>query len=108
VSTADQLLSAKISAVCRRHCARGRIEDQDQAVAELRAFARPDLLAEHAGVSLGWADAGTETQAPGFRAEAELCRAAGAPADIIEQWIEAGRARCRAANATPYTGGANL
>lgn len=29
MSTADQLLSAKISAICRRHCARGRIEDQD-------------------------------------------------------------------------------
>lgn len=37
MSMADQLLSAKIAAVCRRHCARGRIEDQDQAVAEQQA-----------------------------------------------------------------------
>jgi hypothetical protein len=77
VSTADQILSAKISAVCRRHCARGRIEDQDQAVAELRAFARPDLLAQHAGLALGRAPVDA-VQAPGYRAEAELCRAAGA------------------------------
>jgi hypothetical protein len=82
VSTADQILSAKIAAVCRRHCARGRIEDQ--AVAELQAFNRPDLLAEHAGNCLGWAQAGRAAQAPGYRAEAELCRAAGADEAAID------------------------
>jgi hypothetical protein len=93
VSSADQILSAKISAVCRRHCSRGRIEDQDQAVAELRAFARPDLLAQHAGLALGRAQAGRAAEAPGYRAEAELCRAAGADEAAIGQWIVLGRQR---------------
>ena len=59
VSTADQLLSARISGICRRRCARGKIDDLDAAVAELRELAghRPDLLAEHAGVCLGIATA---------------------------------------------------
>lgn len=51
MSNADQLLSARISGICSRYCARGRIEAPDTAVAELRQVAggRPDLLAAHAG-----------------------------------------------------------
>jgi hypothetical protein len=104
VSTADQILSAKISAVCRRHCARGRIEDQDQALAELRAFARPDLLAQHAGLALGRAQDSARAQVPGYLAEAELCRAAGADETAIGQWIETGRQRADQARQHPYTG----
>jgi hypothetical protein len=106
VGTADRLLSAKISAICRRHCARGRIEDQDQAVAELQAIAgdKLDRLAEHAGVCLGWAEVVTPAEGPLFRAEAEPCRAAGAPADLVENWIETGRQRARSARRRPYTG----
>jgi hypothetical protein len=104
MSTADEILSAKISAVCRRHCGRGGIEDQDQAVAELQAFNRPDLLAEHAGNCLGWAQAGRAVQAPGYRAEAELCRAAGADEATIEQWIAVGRRRAEQSQQQPYTG----
>jgi hypothetical protein len=103
VSTADQLLSAKISAVARRHCARGRIEDQDQAVAELQAFKRPDLLSQHAGVALGWAELNS-AQAPGYRAEADLCVLAGADPDEIGQWIEIGRKRAEQGRQRPYTG----
>lgn len=103
MSTADQILSAKIAAVCRRQCARGRIEDQDQAVADLQAFNRPDLLAQHGGLALGRAMV-SSAQAPGFRAEAMLCRAAGAPADLVENWVETGRQRARSVRATPYTG----
>jgi acetyl-CoA carboxylase alpha subunit len=57
MSTADQLLSARIAAVARRHTRRGEVDDLDQAVAELQEVAgdRHDLLAEHAGVSAGWA-----------------------------------------------------
>jgi hypothetical protein len=106
MSTADEILSAKISAVCRRHCGRGRIEDEDQAVVELQAFARPDLLAQHAGNCLGWAQAGRAAQAPGYRAEAEaeLCRAAGADETTIEQWIVVGRRRAEQSQQRPYTG----
>jgi hypothetical protein len=39
VSTADQFLLARISGVCSRHCARGKIDDLDAAVAELRELA---------------------------------------------------------------------
>jgi hypothetical protein len=102
VSSADQILSAKISAVCRRHCARGRIEDQDQAVAELRASNRPDLLAQHAGLALGRAQAGRAAQAPGYQAEAELCRAAGADEAAIGQWIAVGRQRAEQSQQQPY------
>jgi hypothetical protein len=106
VSTADQILSAKIAAVCRRHCSRGRIEDQDQAEAELRQLAgtRPDLLAQHAGICLGWAELTAPAETTGLQAEADLCKAAGAPAALIEQWIETGRHRRRSARATPHTG----
>jgi hypothetical protein len=106
VSTSDQIVSARIAAVCRCYCARGRIEHQDQAVAELRELAgdRPDLLAEHAVVALGLAQAGGELQAPGFQAEAELCRAAAAEETVIRQWIETGRPRAEQGRQQPYTG----
>lgn len=102
MSTTDQILSAKISAVCRRHCGRGRIEDQDQAVAELQAFKRPDLLAEHAGVALGFAEVGFEPQRLGYLAEAKLCRAAGADEAAIGQWIATGRQRAMQSRQQPY------
>jgi hypothetical protein len=83
--------------------ARGRIEDQDQAVAELRAFARPDLLAQHAGVALGRAEVNS-AQAPGFLAEAVLCRAAGADMAEMGKWVETGRERAGQARQQPYAG----
>ena len=106
MSTADQLLSARIAGVCRRHCARGRVDDLDQAVAELHALAgdRLDLLAEHAGVCLGWAEAVAPILAARFRAEADLCIAAGADPEKIRQWIPVGRERAEAAMQTPYMG----
>jgi hypothetical protein len=53
MSTAGQTLGTRIAAVAGRHASRGRIDDLDQAVAELRAVAanRSDLLADLAGVS---------------------------------------------------------
>jgi hypothetical protein len=106
MSTADQLLSARIAAACRRHCARGVVDDRDQAVAELQEFAgdRPDLLAEHAGLSTGWAQAVAPVMAPGFRAEADLCRAAGADPEKIGQWIRVGRKRAEQARLPPHAG----
>lgn len=104
MSTPDQILSARIAAVCRRHCARGVVDDLDAAIAELREIAgsRPDLLAEHAGVCLGWAQDDTPAEAPCFQAEAELCRTAGAPADLIEKWISVGRERVGGSRQAPY------
>jgi hypothetical protein len=105
VSTADQLLAARISGVCSRHCARGEIDDLDAAVVELRELTghRPDLLAEHAGLSLGMAEA-DPLLAPRYRAETELAGAAGADEAQIEQWIKVGHARAEQARLTPYTG----
>lgn len=104
MSTADQILSARIAAGCKRHCARGRIEDQDQAVAELQAFARPDLLAKHAGLALGRAQLDVEMLAPGYQAEAELSREAGADKAALGQWIAVGRKLAEQARQRPYTG----
>jgi hypothetical protein len=67
-------------------------------------FNRPDLLAGHAGVCLGWAEAIGGVQAPGFGAEAELATAAGAQPDLIEQWITVGRQRAEQSRHRPYTG----
>jgi hypothetical protein len=106
VSTADQILTARIAAVCRRHCARGEVDDLDPAVAELQVLAgdRPDLLAEQAGVCLGWAQVITPAEARCFRAEAELCRAAGADSSAIGEWIEIGRKRAEQGRQQPHAG----
>lgn len=75
-------------------------------MAELRELAgdRPDLLAQHAGVCLGWAEHGAPAEAPSFRAEAELCKAAGADEAQILPWVETGRGRAEQARQRPYTG----
>lgn len=107
MSSADQLLAARIAGVCSHHGASGQIDDLDAAVAELREVAgdRPDLLAEHAGLCLGWAEAVIPILASRFRAEADLCVVAGADPERIRQWIPVGRERAEAARQTPYTGG---
>ena len=99
VSTADQLLSARISGVCSRHCARGEVDDLGAAVAELRELAghRPDLLAEHAGVCMGMAEIGQDILRPQLRAEAELAIAAGAVPSDVQKWVEVGRKRAEQA-----------
>jgi hypothetical protein len=105
VSSADQLLSARISGICSRYCTRGRIDTPDAAVAELRQVAgdRPDLLAAHAGLALGLAEA-DRLGAPRYRAEAELARLSGADEAQIASWIEIGRKRAEQARLRPYTG----
>jgi hypothetical protein len=106
MSSPDQLLLALISGITRRHCGVAEVDDIDAAVAELRAVAgnRPDLLAEHAGVCLGFAETGTDALAPAYRAEAELARAAGADGAQIEQWAEVGRKRAEQARQNPRNG----
>jgi hypothetical protein len=105
-TAADRIRLAWMSGIARRHCARGVIDDLDAALAELRETAegRADLLAEHAGVSLGIAEAGIDIMAPIYRAEAKLCIAAGADESAISAWIEVGRKRAESARAVPFTG----
>jgi hypothetical protein len=107
VSSADQLLSARIAGVCSRYGASGQIDDLAAAAAELQEVAgdRPDLLAEHAGVCLGWAETVAPILASRFRAEADLCIVAGADPEKIKQRVPVGRERAEAAMQTPYSGG---
>jgi len=106
VSTADQLILARIAACARRHAASGVVDDLDAAVADLRETAgnRSDLLAQDAGLALGYVETGLPLLAPGFRAEAELCRAAGADETVIPAWVELGRRRAEQARRRPHTG----
>ena len=95
---ADRLLMARISGIALRH-ARWREPTEDQtavAVAELREIAgdRPDLLAEEAGILLGFHDGLDEPRA---KAAASFCSAAGADKSLIPRWIEAGRERAEQA-----------
>jgi hypothetical protein len=48
---------------------------------------RPDLLAEVAGVALGWAEGRGHVYEARAQAEAELCRLAGADEALILQWV---------------------
>jgi hypothetical protein len=74
-------------------------------VAELRQVAghRSDLLAAHAGLAMGRAEADL-LKAPRYRAEAELARLAGADEAQIADWIETGRKRAEQTRLRPYTG----
>ena len=73
---ADRLIMAQISGITSRATARHVLADDDRqsAVDALRQVAghRPDLLAEHAGVCLGIAQAGLPLLAPAYRLSAEL------------------------------------
>jgi hypothetical protein len=103
MSSADQLQSTRIAGVCSRYGASGQIDDLATAVAELQEVVgdRLDLLAEHAGLCLGWAEAVAPITASRFRTEADLCIVAGADPEKIKQWIPVGRERAEAAMQTP-------
>jgi hypothetical protein len=104
-SDADRLLIARISGIALRH-ARWREPTEDElaaAVAELREVARdrPELLAEEAGILLGfYEDGGDEPRA---KAAAQLLIAAGADESLIPQWIEEGRCRAEARRHPPFS-----
>jgi len=90
----DQILAAKLSGRAQRLAsAGGSIAD---AVADLEAMAhgRRDLLAQEAGLMVGWwsAKAGTAD----YLVAAGLLVMAGADHDQLAQWIELGRRRASA------------
>ena len=97
---------ARMDGVARRRTSRGKIDDLDNAVAELREIAgdRRDLLAELAGVVLGFAEEGLAPLGPQHRAMADLAIAAGADQSAIPKWTEVGRNRAAQARLTPYSG----
>ena len=102
----DRLLYAQIAGAAARHAAGRQLTagEEAAAIAELAQAAdgRADLLAEHAGIALGFGESGLE--AARSRQIAELCIAAGADETLIEQWIKVGRQRAAVAAATPYAG----
>jgi hypothetical protein len=102
----DRLTSARIAAITRRH-ARGRPltgAEEAAALAELAEVAdgRVDLLAEEAGLAIGFHD--RDTDAPVYLQIAQLCIKAGADTSLISRWIEEGRRRAAAASRPRFTG----
>jgi hypothetical protein len=100
---ADRILVARLSGSAGRLAPWGALDDAqaDAGAAELRELAgdRGDLLAEVAGVSLGWAEGrGSEYEAEAA-AIARLCRAAGADLEAISEWAKEGRRRAGRAQA---------
>src|SRR5712692_4221705 len=76
----DRLTLARIAGVTRRHARGGPLtgEQEAAALAELAEVTggRKDLLAEHAGVLLGWHE--NDLDAPVSEQIAQLCISAGA------------------------------
>jgi hypothetical protein len=103
----DRLRYAQIAGVAARHaqCPQMTPGEEAAAVAELREAAggRADLLAEHAGIALGFGGK-VGLDAARSRQIAELYIAAGADETLIEQWIKVGRQRAAVAAAMPYLG----
>ena len=93
----DRLLVARISGIARRHASWREPTEPEiaAAVAELREATgdRPDLLAEEAGIQLGFHEGGLDE--PRAKATAQLLIAAGADESLIPGWIEEGGARPR-------------
>lgn len=104
MSTADQILSAWLTAAARRN-AWDRTVTTEQAVAEIRELAgrRADLLAQCADLALGCGEG--QLDADVYARMAELCVLAGADDSLIAEWIAVGRGRAEQAAQTPNTGG---
>lgn len=65
------------------------------------ADGRADLLAEEAGLAIGWHE--HDRDAPVCLQIAQLCIKAGAHTALISRWIEEGRRRADAARQPPLT-----
>ena len=61
-----------------------------------------DLLAERAGIALGFGQ--HQPHAAAYRLISDLCIKAGADETLIPRWAEAGRRRAETASAIPYSG----
>jgi hypothetical protein len=101
----DRLLVARISGIARRHASWRAPAGNElaAAVAELREVAgdRPDLLAEVAGIGLGFHEGGLDE--PRAKAAAQVLIAAGADESLIPRWIEEGRRRAEIRRRPPVS-----
>ncbi len=98
-----RVTAARIAAVTRRH-ARGRAltgVEETAALTELAEVAagRVDLLAQHAGLAVGFH--GRDSDAPIYLQIAQLCIQAGADTALIPRWIAEGRRRAAARQFPP-------
>jgi hypothetical protein len=92
---ADGVIRAGLAGTAARY-ARSEPLDVEAAVAELRELAsgRGDLLAERAGVILGFRDQDERYgRWPSSALEAALCIAAGADLTRLTEWIAVGQER---------------
>jgi hypothetical protein len=100
---ADRILVAQLTGTAQPHARwRGPTPDEETAaVAELREVAtgRADLLAEVAGILLGFHDG--DLDEPRARTAAQLCIKAGADQDLVANWVEEGRRRAAIARMPP-------
>ena len=101
----DRLIVARISGVAMRHASWREPAEAEiaAAVAELREVAgdRPDLLAEEAGILLGFHEGGLNE--PRARSAAQLLIAAGADESLMPGWIEEGRRRAGLRRHPPFS-----
>ena len=102
---ADRLTIARLSGIAQRHA---RWEPPDDATtaaagAELReeAGGRADLLAEVAGIALGFHEGGLDE--PRAANVAAFCRLAGADEAEIPGWVEIGRERAAQSLRPPFS-----
>jgi len=88
----DRLTSARITAITRRHARTRALTgvEESAALAELAEVAdgRVDLLAQEAGLAIGFHD--QDVDAPMYLQIAQLCIKAGADIVLISRWIEEG------------------
>jgi hypothetical protein len=101
----DRLLVARISGIARRHASWPAPTENEiaAAVAELGEVAgdRPDLLAEEAGIQLGFHEGGLNE--PRAKAAAQLLIAAGADESLIPGGIDGGRRRAEIRHRPPFS-----
>ena len=102
----DRLAVARLSAIAQRHARWRELTEAETAAAraELQEIAggRADLLAETAGLLLGFHEGDLEE--PKAKAAAQLCRLAGADETLILQWVEEGKRRAEVARMMPHSG----
>jgi hypothetical protein len=101
----DRLRCAQIAGIAARHAQAWLTgEEEAAAVAELVEIAagRADLLAQCAGLALGFGEG--QGDVARYRLIAGLCIAAGADETQIGRWTEVGRARAAVAAVVPHSG----
>ena len=101
----DRLVVARISGIATRHASWREPTENEiaAAVAELREVAgdRPDLLAEEAGIQLGFYEG--DLDEPRAKSAAQLLIAAGTDESLIPGWIEEGRRRAEVRRKPPFS-----